>query len=210
MSEASEADSRAAQRGAVIRGLQAGVSSKLASGWRFLVIRGGIALLLGAWVIFWPNVSLRWLAVAVGSYCLADGLTALIAALRQSQLREQLFQALLILAIGALLLFWPGATVRTVLALLGAVAVIAGFSQFVSARRLPTGTPERKLLMKVSLLVTAVGLVLAVWPGSGVSVLAVIVGIALVLIGALLVFLGTRLKNLQARIHDLGRQPPVL
>lgn len=51
--------------------------------------------------------------VAVGIYCLVDGAAGLVGALRHPELREYLAQALIVLGIGAVLVFWPETTVRT-------------------------------------------------------------------------------------------------
>ncbi len=188
---------------AVASGLQTGVTSKLTSGWRFFMIRGGIAIALGLAVIFWPGLSLRTVSLILGVYCVADGVTTLVGGLRHSELWEQLLQALIVLAVGVVLLLWPGTTFRMLMLLLGVVALAAGISQFLSARRLPQDSAERGTLMKIAIAAMVVGLVLVLWPGSGMTALSLVIGIALILIGALLLFLGSRLKGLRARVQAL-------
>jgi uncharacterized membrane protein HdeD (DUF308 family) len=187
----------------VAAGLQAGATSKLTSGWRFFLIRGGIAIALGLVVIFWPGLSFRTLALILGLYCVADGVTTLVGGLRHAELWEQLAQALVVLAVGVVLLLWPGTTFRTLMLLLGLVALAAGISQFLSARRLPEGSTERGTLLKIAIAEIVVGLVLILWPGSGMTALSLVVGTALILIGALLIFLGSRLKGLRTRVQAL-------
>jgi uncharacterized membrane protein HdeD (DUF308 family) len=101
------------------------------------------------------------------------------------------------------LLLWPGTTFRTLMLLLGLVALAAGISQFLSARRLPEGSTERGTLLKIAIAEIVVGLVLILWPGSGMTALSLVVGTALILIGALLIFLGSRLKGLRTRVQAL-------
>jgi len=185
-------------------GLRAGVSNKLGSLWWAFLLRGVFAIALGIFALFWPSQSLSVLVFAVGLYCVADGATGLVGALRFPELREHLVQALLVLGIGTVLVFWPAATLRTLLVLLGAAALIAGIGQILTARRLPTDDPERGAIMTIGITAALVGLVLAFWPGSGIAVISWVIGIAVILIGALLIYLGSRFKRLETRIGTQG------
>jgi uncharacterized membrane protein HdeD (DUF308 family) len=185
-------------------GARSGVSNKLGDLRWFLLLRGGFAVALGIFALFWPDVNLGTLVLAVGVYCIADGATGLVSALRHPELREQFVHALVVLAIGGVLVFWPGATLRTLLVLLGAAALIAGISQILTARRLPTDDPERSATMRIGVAAAVVGLVLAVWPGSGVAVISWVIGIAAILIGSLLIYLGSRFKHLKSRLDTVS------
>ena len=185
-------------------GLRAGVSNKLGSIWWAFLLRGVFAIALGIFAFFWPSHSLSVLVFAVGLYCVADGTTGLVGALRFPELREHLVQALVVLGIGTVLVFWPAATLRTLLVLLGAAALIAGIGQILTARRLPTDDPERGAIMTIGITAALVGLVLAFWPGSGIAVISWVIGIAVILIGALLIYLGSRFKRLETRIWTRG------
>jgi uncharacterized membrane protein HdeD (DUF308 family) len=185
-------------------GLRAGVSNKLGSLWWAFLLRGVFAIALGIFALFWPSQSLSVLVFAVGLYCVADGATGLVGALRFPELREHLVQALVVLGIGTVLVFWPAATLRTLLVLLGAAALIAGIGQILTARRLPTDDPERGAIMTIGITAALVGLVLAFWPGSGIAVISWVIGIAVILIGALLIYLGSRFKRLETRIGTQG------
>lgn len=188
--------------------LRTGVSNKLASLWWSFLLRGIFAIALGVFAFFWPSLSLSVLVLAVGFYCVADGTTGLVDALRYPELREHLAQSAIVLAIGAILVFWPGATVRSLLVFLGAAALVAGIGQILSARRLPAGDPERGVVMTIGVAAAVVGLVLAVWPGTGVAAISWVIGIAAILIGALLTYLGSRFKRLESRIGTLGNDRP--
>jgi uncharacterized membrane protein HdeD (DUF308 family) len=185
---------------AVAADLRAGVSSKLGSIWWFFLLRGIFAIALGIFALFWPALSLSILAFAVGLYCVADGAAGLVGALRYPELREYLVQALIVLGIGAVLIFWPGATLRLLLLFLGVAALIAGISQILTARRMPADDPERGAVMTIGIVAAIVGLVLVFWPGSGIVVISWVISIAAILIGALLIYLGSRFKRLEARV----------
>ncbi len=192
------------QLGAAAAGLKGGLAGKLGDFWWFLLLRGIFAILLGVFALFWPDQNLRVLVLAVGIYCLADGVVGVVGALRDSQLREYLFQAVLVLVIGAVLVMWPGATLRTLLTLLGAAVFVAGCGQFLTARRMGADDPEKGSASRVGLVVAVIGLVLAFWPGSGIAIISWVIGIAALLLGALLVFLATRFRRLRARVEGMG------
>jgi uncharacterized membrane protein HdeD (DUF308 family) len=183
-----------------------GLSGKLGSIWWSFLLRGLFAIALGLFALLWPGLSLSVLVVAVGIYCLVDGTAGLVGALRHPELREYLAQALIVLGIGAVLVFWPEATVRTLLVLLGAAALIAGIGQILTARRLPADDAERGVIMTTGIAAAIVGLVLAFWPGSGVTVISWVIGIAAILIGAFLIYLAARFKRLEARVETLGNK----
>jgi uncharacterized membrane protein HdeD (DUF308 family) len=189
---------------AVAAGARMGVSNKLGDIRWFLLLRGVFAIALGLFAIFWPDLNLAMLALAVGVYCVADGAVGLISALRQPDLREQFAHGLVVLAIGAVLVFGPGATLRTLLILLGLAALIAGTGQILTARRLPVDDPERSTIMGIGAAATVVGLVLVLWPGSGIALISWVIGIAAILIGCLLIYLGSLFKRLKTRLDTAG------
>ena len=161
------------------------------------------ALSLGLYALFWPDQNLRALVLAVGIYCIADGATEPVSAVRQPEILEHLASGLIILGIGAVLVWWPGATLRTLLVLLGVAAMFIGIGQILSARHLPADDTERNTTMKAGIVSAIIGLVLAFWSGSGIAAISWVIGIAAVLIGALLIFLGSRLKRLRKRIDTV-------
>ncbi len=190
----------------VAENLRSGVRDKLADIRWFLMLRGALALALGIFAIFWPDKNLKLLLLGVGIYCLADGAVGLISALRQPAFRENLLQALVLLAIGATLVWWPGATLRTLLVLLGAAILFMGIGQVMVARRLPAEDEDRAAAMNMGIAAIVIGAILALWPGSGVAVISWVIGIAAILIGALLIFLGSRFKKLGSRVEKVGNQ----
>jgi uncharacterized membrane protein HdeD (DUF308 family) len=189
---------------AVASGVRTKVSDKLGSVWWSFLLRGMFAMALGIFALFWPGLSLSVLVVAVGVYCVADGAAGLVGVLRHPELRDYLAQALIVLGIGAVLVFWPEATLRTLLVLLGAAALILGGGQILTARRLPPDDPERGAVMTIGIAAGVVGLALAFWPGSGVAVISWVIGIAAILIGAFLIYLGSRFKRLGTRVETSG------
>jgi len=197
-------DIRIARVRATVASMQTDASDKLGRMWWAFLLRGIFAITLGVFAIFWPHQSLSLLVLAVGIYCVADGIAGLFGALRFPELREYLAQALIVLGIGAVLVFWPGMTLRALLVLLGVAALVVGVGQILGARRLAADDRERTTIMVIGVAAAVVGLVLAFWPGSGIAVISWVIGIAAILIGAILIYLGSRFKRLEARVGSIG------
>jgi uncharacterized membrane protein HdeD (DUF308 family) len=180
------------------------VGDKLGDMWWAFMVRGGLAALLGLGALIWPGASLAILMRLVGIYCLLDGATGLIGAFRTGDRGAHLLQAILGLVVGALLLVWPEGSVRTLLVIFGIWALLTGVSQVVAARQQEV-EGERGPMTTIGWIAAAVGLILIVWPGTGVVAISWVIAIAALLLAALLIWLALRLKRLQARVDTLGQ-----
>jgi uncharacterized membrane protein HdeD (DUF308 family) len=163
--------------------------------WWYLILRGVLALALGAFALFWPSLTLGVLVTVVGIFCVIDGGTGLAFTVRNPELREYLAVALLTLILGAVLVIWSTAAVKFVLILFGAWLVFVGGGQIVSGRRLPQGDSNRRLLILLGSVAAIVGLVLIVWPGSGLVVVSWGIAAAAIVQGVQSIYLATRLSD---------------
>lgn len=193
-----ERDERVRAVGLELRGQ---VSGKLGDVWWAFMLRGVFAGTLGIFVLFWPTASFTVLTRVVGLYCLADGLSGLLGASRVNR-GPYLPQVVASLLVGGVLLFWPGTSVRTLLMVFGAWALFTGVSQIVAARRANVDDTGRGLMTSIGGTVAVIGLVLLIWPGSGVVAISWFIAFAALLFAALLIFLALRLKRLQERIDS--------
>lgn len=189
-------EDRRRQAAAAVRGR---VSARLGDLWWWFMVRGALAAVLGLCALIWPGVTLEILIVLVGIFCLADGLTGLFGALRAADRASGLAQALVSLAAGLVLLFWPGATIRVLLVVFGAWLLFIGIGQILAARREALDADDRRVMTTIGGLAALIGLVLVVWPGSGVVAISWLIAIAALLLAALLVFVALRLKRVKAR-----------
>jgi uncharacterized membrane protein HdeD (DUF308 family) len=152
--------------------------------------------------LFWPSATLALLLTLVGVFCIIDGLTGLLGVFRTSGGGPALIQPLVSLAVGAVLLFWPGATVKTLLVVFGAWLLFVGVSQIISARREVLVGGDRSVMTTIGGLTAAIGLVLIVWPGTGVVAISWVIAIAALAVAALLIFLALRLKRVKERMDS--------
>lgn len=89
--------------------------------------RGVIALIAGAIVIRHPSDSITVLALAVGIFLLAAGVFELVAAVEYSERRGwRIFEGVVDLAVGILLISWPQFGVYTFAIVFGIVLLVRG------------------------------------------------------------------------------------
>ena len=177
------------------------VSGKLGDVWWAFMLRGVLAGMLGIFALFWPTASFTILTRVVGLYCLVDGLSGLVRGPRADR-GASLPQVVVGLLVGGVLLFWPGTSVRTLLMVFGAWALFTGVSQIVSARRANIDDTERGLMTGIGGTAAVLGLILLIWPGTGVVAISWFIALGALLLAALLIFLALRLKRLQQRIDS--------
>jgi uncharacterized membrane protein HdeD (DUF308 family) len=185
-------------------GAQTRVSSKLGDIWWAFMLRGVFAGMLGICALIWPTLSFTILTRLVGLYLLADGLPALLGALRASASGTYLVQAIVSLVAGGVLLVLPSASARTLLMVFGGWALFTGVSHILAARRANVEDTDRGPMTTMGAVVTVVGLVLLIWPGTGVVALSWIIALAALLFAALLIFLALHLKRLKKRVDNLA------
>jgi uncharacterized membrane protein HdeD (DUF308 family) len=193
-------DERREQLRSMARSAAATANKKLGDVWWFFMVRGVLAATLGICTLFWPSRSLTILITLVGVFILADGVTALVGALRNWAGRETLLQPVASLVIGPVLLFWPGASLGLVLLVLGAWAWGFGVSQILEARKLPKGSEDRASIFSLGGIASAIGIILMVWPATGVVAISWVIAIAAFLVAAMLFYLARRTKRLNNRL----------
>jgi uncharacterized membrane protein HdeD (DUF308 family) len=186
--------------------VQSRLSGKLGDLWWAFMLRGLLAAVLGLCALIWPNVSLAVLIALVGIYCLSDGVAGLLGVWRASERGSNLLQALLGVVVGAVLLFWPGASIRTLLVVFGVWALFTGISQIVAARRDDVKGGDRSLMTTIGGIAAAAGAILIVWPGTGVVAISWLIAIVALLLAALLIWLALRLKRLRTRVATFAGQ----
>jgi uncharacterized membrane protein HdeD (DUF308 family) len=184
-------------------GAQNRVSSRLGDIWWAFMLRGVFAGVLGICALIWPTLSFTILTRLVGLYLVADGLPGLLGALRASASGTYMLQAIVSLVAGGVLLFLPSASARTLLMVFGGWALSIGVSHILAARRANVEDTDRGPMTTMGAMVTVVGLVLLIWPGTGVVAISWIIALAALLFAALLIFVALRLKRLKKRVDEL-------
>ncbi len=112
------------------------VKSALHRSWWLLLLRGIIAVAFGVATFVWPGISLVSLILVYGIYAVADGILALIAAIRGGGVAPRWWLALggiASLVAGGLAFVWPGLTALVLVYLIGFWSIMRGVARFSSA-----------------------------------------------------------------------------
>ena len=183
-----------------VAGAQLRISDKLGDIWWSLMIRGLLALGLAIAAFFWPQATLSLVIRLIGLYVLIDGVLNLVWAFRIREFGAYLVPGLISLAVASILLFWPALTGRLLLTIVGIWLLFQGGMLFLAARQSYSDDPDRGITMGIGVVTAVIGLVLVIWPGSGVVAISWVIGSAVLIIGVLLIFLALRLRQVEKRL----------
>ena len=189
---------------AAAAGVKDRVSNKLGEIWWAFLVRGLLALALGIGALFWPEAALTLLVQLVAVFALLDGGAAIFSAFRSRDPGTYLLPGLVSLAVGAILLFMPGVTVRLLLIILGIWALLQGGSLLLVARKMDTTDPNRGAVDTLGVIAAIIGGILLAWPGSGAVAISWLIAALAFLVAALMIFLALRLRRVEQRIDRLG------
>jgi uncharacterized membrane protein HdeD (DUF308 family) len=173
----------------------------LCKSWWLVLLRGLSAIAFGLLAILWPGLSLFVLILLYGVYALADGVFALIGAIRGGGIAPRWWLALVALvsaAAGVVALFWPGLTALVLVLLIGAWSIMRGAFEIIGAIQLRKEIRNEWLLIAGGILSILVGLLLVVAPGAGALALIWVIGAYAVAFGVLLTILAFRLRKLRS------------
>ena len=179
--------------------LEGFVKSALHRSWWLLLLRGIIAVAFGVATFVWPGISLVSLILVYGIYAVADGILALIAAIRGGGVAPRWWLALggiASLVAGALAFVWPGLTALVLVYLIGFWSIMRGVLEIVGAIRLRKEIPNEWSLGLAGALSVIFGLILVFAPGAGALGLLWLIAAWAVLFGLLLIWVAFRVRRL--------------
>jgi uncharacterized membrane protein HdeD (DUF308 family) len=171
----------------------------LSRNWWAVALRGVAAILFGLAAFVWPQITVYALVLLFGAYCLVDGAFTLAAAFSRSAGSTGrgwlVVRGLAGIAVGVLTFVWPGITALALLWVIAAWAVVTGVLEIVTAIRLRRELRNEWLLVLSGALTVVFGVLLVVWPASGVLALITLIGSFALVFGVLLVALAVRLHR---------------
>ena len=179
--------------------------SMLARNWWLVEIRGVAAIAFGVLAFLWPGVTLLVLVTLFAAYMLIDGI-ALLISLRRAEpatAGHRLTVALmgvLGVAVGLATIVWPGITALALLYLVAFWAITLGLTQVIAAIRLRREISGELWFVIGGLLTVAFGVLILVFPGTGLLSLIWLVGIWAIVFGLTNLVLAWRLRGLHHQI----------
>jgi uncharacterized membrane protein HdeD (DUF308 family) len=173
----------------------------LSHNWWVIVLRGLAGMAFGLVTFLAPGISLAALVLVFGAYAFADGVLAIISAIRRERPGERwwllLLEGVAGIAAGVVTLLWPGITALVLLYLIAAWALVTGVLEIAAAIRLRKAIKGEWLLVLSGILSVALGIMLVLWPGPGALALVIWIGAYAFVFGALVLALGLRLRSLR-------------
>ena len=184
--------------------VQGRMSGRLGELWLSYLLRGLFALAVGIGALFLPTATVDLLVQLVGIFAVLNGVASLLSVYRAGLRGSYWFPGLLSLALGAVLLFWPGVTIRLLFIIIGVWAAVQGSSLWLMSRQVTTGDPGRGLLSALGVVVVLVGLLLLFWPGTGAVAISWGIAAVALLVGSMQVYLALHMRRDGRRRRDFG------
>ena len=180
------------------------VLGQLARYWWTFVLRGVVAILFGILAFMRPGITVEALVFLFAFWALFDGVLALIGAIGAAEAHEPwwplVFIGLLGIAAGLATLRWPGVTALALLLVIAFWSIFRGILEIVAAVRLRNMIQGEWWLILAGLASVAFGVLLVLYPGSGILAVVWLIGIYAVIFGILQLMLGFRLKGLAGEV----------
>jgi uncharacterized membrane protein HdeD (DUF308 family) len=178
----------------------------LVRNWWVVLLRGVAGIIFGLVTFFAPGISLVALVLVFGAYAFADGILAIISAIRRRGESDRwwvlLLEGLAGVGAGVITLLWPGITALALLYVIAAWALVTGGLEIAAAIRLRKVITGEWLLVLAAIASIALGILLVLFPGPGALALVLWIGAYALVSGVLFIALGFRLRSWgKSRVH---------
>jgi uncharacterized membrane protein HdeD (DUF308 family) len=188
------------------------MTDPLVRNWWALALRGAAAVAFGLAALLHPALTVSALCGLFAAFAFADGVLAVIAALRPpsddrraAPRRDALLaEGALGLALGLAAALWPDLTAFALLVLVAAWALATGGAALVAAWRLRARVPGAWLLGGAAVTTLALGGVLAVAPVAGALDVLRWIGTYALVVGGIRLVLALRLRGRGERAATWG------
>lgn len=167
--------------------------------WEAIAVRGGAAVVFGLLFLFWPAPTLLTLIYIFGIFVLVEGVTAIVAGVRQPEGVSWGLVALGIIGIaaGIATFIWPNITGLILLYVIGFWAIAVGVAQIIAGIDLRREIENEWLLIATGAVSLILGLILVVNPGQGALAFTRLIGFFGLVYGALQLGLAFRLRGIE-------------
>ena len=171
-----------------------------------LIMRGLLALGIGAVALTWPGITVLALVIMFAIYAfVAAGFEAWRAFSSRSAgpVFGHLLLGLVDVAAGVVALAWPVATALVLVLVVASWAMVAGAIQIFAGFRRGEAASTRAMLILGGLVSAAFGVVLFARPDMGAVTLALLFGLFNLISGSLMLVDGFELRRTEATVHSL-------
>ncbi|MDO8897248.1 MAG: DUF308 domain-containing protein [Bacteroidales bacterium] len=169
--------------------------------WSIYLLNGIVALLYGIFALFIPSETLVIMAWYAGLVILLGGILVLLVV--ANRIRKelpygwQLAQAILYMAIGALVMIYTNESIHFFVAAMGVLAIIAGILQLIVLINIDPSFGGKNLMLVNALITLAFGVLMLVNPFTVAQAFVILSGLMAMVFGSLLIWFSFRLRELQ-------------
>ena len=173
-------------------------SEMTGNGWA-VGLRAAAAILLGIVALVSPIVTLATLVTLFGVYAIADGVLAIVAAVRGIRSHDHwgwmFVEGIISVAVGAVAIVDPAIGVLAFTWLVAAWALATGAFEIAAAVKLRRIISGEWLLLLAGVLSVILGIAVAAFPGAGAGLLVTWVGAYAIVYGVVTLALGWRIRQ---------------
>ncbi len=179
--------------------LQFTTAISMARVWWAFMLRGLLAVVVGAILLLFPQIGLPSLILAFAVWMIVDSVAELIGAWRtrgQKQWWAGILEGIAGIGVGLIAIIVPGITALALLFLVAAWAILTGVLEIVAAIRLREQITGELWMGLAGILSILFGLYLVIFPGAGILSLLWLVAFFAIAFGATMLLLGWRLRGI--------------
>jgi uncharacterized membrane protein HdeD (DUF308 family) len=177
-----------------------GAAGLFARSWWTILLRGLLAIVLGALVFTRPFVTWSVVVLAFGFYCLFEGATSLFSAITGWRHRDNrwllVLEGVVGLAAGIVTLRSPAITTTVLVALIAVWALVTGVLRIVEGMQLRREIPGELLLILGGLASIAFAVLVLLRPFTGAIAIIRVLGAYGVVLGLTEIFLAFEVRHL--------------
>lgn len=178
--------------------------------WWAVALRGILAVLFGIIALIFTGQTLLALVYVFGAFALLSGLMEIVTAVRAGEAHVRwgwlAVAGIVGVAAGIVSFVWPGITALALLFVIAAWAIISGVAEIAFALSWPDTLAHPWLAALSGAISVVFGILLVVWPRSGVIALTWLVGIYAIIYGATQLYYAYRLQALQREVRSFFDQ----
>jgi uncharacterized membrane protein HdeD (DUF308 family) len=177
--------------------------------WWLVLLRGIFMVIFGLIALVSPGIALLTLVWLFGFYAILDGVAAIMIGIRtrgEPHWVWTIVQGVVSVLAGVIALIWPGLTALALLFVVAFWAIVLGIGEiggaFASRRRRSTSWGWT---LAAGILNVIFGILLLIWPASGILTLVWLVGIFTLVGGLALIVLAFRVRSVATSADDVSR-----
>lgn len=180
----------------------------LSRNWWMLLIAGLAALVFGILSFIYPGMTLAILVSFYGAYALVDGIFRVIASVNQGERGQPwgflLFSGIISILAGIVTFFYPGITAVALYWIIATWAIVHGILEIAAAIQFRRIVQHDWALGLGGVLSILFGVLLFLYPASGILTLIWLIAIYAVLYGIVEIMLAVRVHNYRGPTVQVG------